>query len=311
MIGGLPVTEVAPYAFSGHMDEQMIDKGLESGKFSLYVPELFRGEERPPALCGAQLEEILFPKSLRRVGRYCFYNCGQLRRISFYGELSDWGSGVFTGCHRVSELQVHTDVDGKSRLKDVLDELPEALQVEYFIYNVSDKESGANYTYTRLTFPEFFEEGVENTPARILETHVHGSGIFYRNCFKNRIFDFAQYDLLFPYAVAQEAPRIVAQMAMNRLRFPCGLTGRAQQQYQEYAWENGRLLADMLLEASDLPGICWLLDTMEQKDLSGELLSYMTEQASRHQQAEIMSCLVEYRRTHMRSGRTGRRRLTL
>lgn len=35
----------------------------------------------------------------------------------------------------------------------------------------------------RLVFPEFFEEAVENTPARILETHTHGSGMWYRNCF--------------------------------------------------------------------------------------------------------------------------------
>lgn len=57
----------------------------------------------------------------------------------------------------------------------------------------------------RLMFPEFYEEGVENTPARILETHVHGSGILYRNCFQGRKIDFYQYDNAFPHAMAQES----------------------------------------------------------------------------------------------------------
>ena len=35
----------------------------------------------------------------------------------------------------------------------------------------------------KLIFPEHYEEAVENTPARIVETHYHGSGGDYRQCF--------------------------------------------------------------------------------------------------------------------------------
>ena len=35
----------------------------------------------------------------------------------------------------------------------------------------------------RLVFPEFFEESVENTPARIIMREMHGCGHRYRYCF--------------------------------------------------------------------------------------------------------------------------------
>lgn len=309
---GYAVTGIAPYAFSAHMGADEIDGGLASGRLRLYVPELFRGKGPGdfPALCGERLEEAALPPSVRRVGRYCFYNCGHLRRMTFYGGLSDWGSGVFTGCHQVKELCVYTDTEGKSYLKDVLDELWEALQVEYCV-----PERTGDYKCTKLVFPEFYEEGVENTPARILETRVHGSGIRYRNCFNGRRFDFHQYDVLFPHARALEDPETVGRLAMNRLRYPLELTDQARERYEGYAAEHKEELAKLLLKEQDMEGIRWLLALTEQragqerKD-DAALLDYMTEGASRMQLAEVLSFLMDYRRRHS-PGPGKRKRLEL
>ena len=73
-------------------------------------------------------------------------------------------------------------------------------------------------------FPEFFEEGVENTPARILENHVHGSGIRYRNSFVHKRLHVLEYDKLFPYAVAWEQERIVLNLALDRILYPMSMT---------------------------------------------------------------------------------------
>ena len=176
----------------------------EKAMFSAVIcGEYARKAVLPPPLRGERLEEIVLPLTVRRVGRYCFYNCGNLRRLEFHGGLSDWGSGAFTGCHGVRSLRVYADVDGRSHLKDVLDELREELEVEYFMEpaggssraeqseSIIDRRKNGAPGFARLIFPEFYEEGMENTPARILENHVHGSGILYRNCFRGRALDFA------------------------------------------------------------------------------------------------------------------------
>lgn len=272
-LGGYPVTELGPYAFSAHFDEKKLREALRDGRAELYVPPMLRNErscgaEPAPALCGDRLEEIVLPETVQRVGRYCFYNCGRLRRVEFYGALSDWGSGVFTGCHHVRSLRVYPDENGQSHLKDVLDELHEELEAEYMIQEESagaapGEEPGQREKGLRpvpLIFPEFYEEGVENTPARILETHVHGSGILYRNCFQGRKFDFAQYDVLFPYARAQESGELTARMALSRLRFPFGLTRRAGQQYEAYVKEHAREIGIWLLKQRDLESLRFLTE---------------------------------------------------
>ncbi len=288
--------------------------GERSGQITF--PPALRGDSSgkvafPPALCGDRLEEIVLPVTIRRVGRYCFYNCGNLRRIEFHGELSDWGSGAFTGCHGVRSLRVYTDADGRTHLKDVLDELREELEVEYFT-GVADrswlegqpestadeetmmehrKESGnedrtvetvlygqgweqiGNHSesgFARLIFPEFYEEGVENTPARILENHVHGSGILYRNCFRGRALDFAQYDALFPHAKAWESGELVLRMALARLRAGKGLTQKAKEQYEQYLTEHAAEAGRWLLGQKDLEGVRFLLRLAERNGNDGD-----------------------------------------
>ena len=127
MIDGLPVTELAPYAFSAHMDQQQLEQELVAGRLqlgrSMLVPEedeVLTSHQRYqrlrqaqiPALCGEQLEELELPGSIVRVGRYCLYNCDHLRKLTFTGQLADWGTGVFTGCHHICEVVLTTDASG-------------------------------------------------------------------------------------------------------------------------------------------------------------------------------------------------------
>ncbi len=321
-INGFPVTELVPYAFSAHMDDQELGRMIESGTVLLYVPEAAAGTPLLdiPALCGDALEEICLPRAMRRVGRYCFYDCRNLEKLEFHGELTDWGSGVFTRCHRIRALCVHTDEQGSSYLKDVLDELPEMLEVTYICPGGNMREQTAaeqpngktqmqeiqKYTKAKLIFPEFYEEGVENTPARILETHVHGSGISYRNCFQGRCFDFTQYDALFPHARALESNEVVARMVIGRLQYPAGLTDKARETYETYVAEHETDLGRWFLKQKDMDSLRWLLNRSKQADpLTDELLPF----ASRLHNTEAVSYLMNRKLSHSRAG--GRRRMEL
>ena len=242
MIESCPVTELAPYAFSAHMDERLLEKGFREGRLRLWDPDsagedcrkslegrqvLFSkaGTEAglPPALTGAEVEEVNLPPALRKIGAYAFYNCSRLWKLSFYGGLSDLGAGLFTGCHGIRELVLHLDDTQTSCLREILMEVPEKLKV-----------SLDGSLRAKLVFPEFFEESVENTPARILVTHIHGSGMNYRNCFYDRKFDFRAYDSCFYHARAEENFDTVLEMALARLRYPVQLSKESRAEYESW-----------------------------------------------------------------------------
>lgn len=204
-INGYPVEEIGDYAFSA------------------YGPV---GEE-DASVCGAKLEEIILPKTIKRIGKYAFYGCSRLEKISFYSNISDIGAGAFTGCHRVSELDATLVAGEKSCLRELLLELREKQSVS--LHAVEGE--------AKLIFPEFFEEAVENTPARILETHTHGSGMWYRNCFIQTEVQFDLYDKRFPWAKEDEKQEVILEMAFGRLLYPIGLHKEAEQKYKEFLTE--------------------------------------------------------------------------
>lgn len=306
-IEGLKVTGIAPYTFSAHMDETAFQKALQAGKIKIYIPDSLQMDSLPPALCGSAVTEVRFPESVTQVGRYCFYNCSNLQKLSFSGMLGDWGSGVFTGCHKVRNLTVSISSSRVSFLKSILDELPEELRVEYIVEPVYNAEGElcSNQGYANLVFPEFYEEGTENTPAKILGVRYHGMGMRYRNCFNNKIFDFRKYDnsALFSLALSQESVQLMAEMAMNRLRYPYELSEQAAEMYREHIRCHGKDLIALLMKTRDLPGIRWLLD-LAGKDQ--ELIEALTEQASKMQFAEALSCLMEYHHTNAKPVRRRR-----
>lgn len=291
-VEGLTVTELAPYCFSAYMDLMQLERGLNNG--TLHAT----GEEKLPALCGDALHGLVLPPAVRRAGRYCFYNCEQLQYLEFFSGLTDWGSGVFTGCHQMREIRLHLDQTERSMLKEVLDEVPEALKVEYLV-------EGEKTEKAVLVFPEFYEEGVENTPARILETHVHGSGILYRNCFRSRVFDFSQYDRLFPYAKAREDFEVTAELVTGRLWHPCHLTPEARRQYEEYVEEERESFAVLFSERKDMQGIRWLTGLLGEKH--PEIYDRLMELAGRKQFVEAVSYLMEQKH-RQETPQTGRKR---
>ncbi|MCD7820432.1 MAG: leucine-rich repeat domain-containing protein [Lachnospiraceae bacterium] len=292
-IEGLPVRELAPYAFSAHQDKQVLPAAFQEKRLRAFspvegsIPAETVLEEKYPALSGESLEELVLPTTVSRVGKYCFYNCSHLRRLEFSGELYDWGSGAFTGCHQVEELCVHLGQNDCSSLKQVLDELPEELLAEMYM---------DGKRIARLIFPEFYEEGVENTPARILETHVHGSGILYRNCFQGRKMNFEQYDALFPHACAQENTRLLTELVLGRLRCPYRLGEKARKEYEEFVQTHVLLFGKYFLDAKDSEGLLWFLECFGTKR---ELLKELSEYAIRTGDAQAQSRLMDFQRKNI------------
>lgn len=253
MLNGKEITELGAYVFSDHMDKRELEQMIKRG--NLWTEEGNRKSdvEKLPEAAGPALRELILPKGMKKVGRYAFYNCRNLKKLDFGGKLKDLGAGALTGCHKVQELRVRLEEDGESCLREILTELPETLCVTI----EKNKEKG------HFWFPEFFEEGVENTPARILENHVHGSGIRYRNCFQNRKLNTAEYDALFPYAIAWEDEETVLKLALGRILTPFELAKKSEERYLTYLREHMDRAAEILGEQKEYRLLGILLDILK------------------------------------------------
>lgn len=237
MIDGLPVVELASYVFSDHRSQAVegIWMGIEGGVES----EL---DLLPPLLSGDRVERVILPPTIRKIGNYAFYNCYHLVGITGYSTIADLGSGLFTGCGQVCEIDM-TIVEGeKSCLKELLAELRQRITVWY--------RSAAGVA--RLIFPEYYEEAVENTPARILFTQMHGCGHRYRYCFVQTQFQFKEYDAQFPYLLAQEQETMVLELILGRMFYPVALLESARQVYRRYLREHWQGAVRFVLNKKDM-----------------------------------------------------------
>lgn len=291
-IEGIIVREIGDYAFSVHFDEAAFKLGQARGRVRIAQGSF--GRDIP--LEGEEVEEVILPPSVERVGAYCFYNCSNLRLLGFTGSVRDWGQGAFTGCHRVRRLDYRLLPGQVSCLKEVLSELREQLLVTY-------RDEGG---YARLLFPEYFEEGVENTPARILMTRVHGSGLYYRNCFDQKNFNFAEYDRRFRDAKPVESSAFLADLALGRRMFPYKLADTARRVYDQYLEERFKPIVQELVRRREEESLKWLAGKW--KGRKGETepkhLEVILEEANRAGMLEMVSFLMEL---HRRTGRRQRK----
>ena len=268
---GLPVIELGAYIFSDHIDRGDLEKCRMSGKFCTEDGLEVQDEEGMPEMSGNAVQELILPSKLRKVGRYAFYNCFHLKKLSFGGDLRDVGVGAMTGCHKIERVTVKTDENGDSCLRDILTELP-----------------------------EFFEEGVENTPARIIENHVHGSGIRYRNSFLHKKLNILEYDKLFPYAEAWEEESIVLKLVLDRILYPMDLTETAEEKYIQYLREHGERAVSILGEEKEYAAMRTILTKITPDRTETEK---MLERAQRSGDSRWVSILMDTLAGHGRKKR--------
>ena len=273
-IDGKPVTGLEGYLFS----ETVRGRGVP--------PHEYEGE---PELCGSQVKELVLPRYAKRIGAYAFYNCSGLRTLSCQSTVDDWGAGVFTGCTGIASLDICVREEGKSCFREILSELRQTLDVDY------RREDGT--LLAKLVFPEYFEESVENTPARIIMREMHGCGHMYRYCFDGTRFDVGEYDRLFPHVTVQEKPELVTRLALYRLYWPWGLKEEAAKAYQDYIAAHAGDAAEGILKRGERD----ILGLMARSGFMGrDGLGQMLDAASRGGNAADAALLMDIK--HERFG---------
>ena len=276
-INGLPVVSAVPYAFSAHKDGEEDAETWESEDVISF------GEER--LLAGEEVQEIVFPDTLKEIGRYIFYGCKKLERLEFSDTLMQVGTGAFTGCSGLKELVIHQKKGIKSCAKEILGELWQKIDVDFLYEN--GEASGKR---AHMVFPEHYDEAVENTPARILETRHHGAGGYYRQCFYNRELDYKKYDELLYRTVAEESLQTAAELVLGRLRHPFRLAEDRREAYVSYLCAHREEAVEFLVETDDMEGIKFLA---RQGYLTVTALDYALEWAAKSKKTEMLSLLMD------------------
>lgn len=240
-IEGMPVTKISDYGFAKTEEEE----GL-----SVFTPE--DGKKEMIRLCGGKVEKIHLPCYVREIGKYAFYRCFCLRELSFTDSLKSIGGGAFTGC-QLKKLNIICRHSRQTCLRQILEEQRFELEVHL------SYEDGARRETARLIFPEHYEEAVENTPARIVETHYHGAGGDYRQCVYHKEIDYEEYDALFSIAKAREEDRTLIRIALGRLQEPYRLSEQAEEEYRAFLRKYTEQAARILLEEDDMRTLSFLL----------------------------------------------------
>ena len=193
-IEGIPVCRLADHIFAREGPD------LE-GCFRAEERYIFTGEE--PSVrkmtssenmdfgteTSTRVKEISLPSSLREIGSYAFYGCEQLKRVIFPGELRRLERGIFTACNHIERVCFFSEGEGKETppvLREILSELDYEVTVCLMNRGKERRE------YARLLFPGYYEDSVENTPARIIEIKYEGTGFAYRQCFQRGEIDYQQ-----------------------------------------------------------------------------------------------------------------------
>lgn len=270
-IHGEPIVGIAAYAFAENREEE---EGV-----SVWEHEDASLVGKRNRICGTSVTEIWLPAQVREIGRYAFYRCRNLKRLILSDSLLDLGGGALTGCH-LEEVEIHFFHGERCCLKSIVDEMRYAIHTKLYYEN----------GMAQVLFPEHYEEAVENTPARILVTHHHGAGGYYRQCFYDRKLDYKKYDELLYHTVAEEQPDVAAELVLNRVRYPYQLSEEAQDAYDAYLREHVDVAADVLITAEDIEGLHFL---SLGNYWTPEALEYAVKKATEEKKTEVLSFLMD------------------
>lgn len=273
-----PVVKTAPYAFSARKAEEEINVQ------TYQTDQIGQNQEEELLLAGEMVEEVIFPHTMREIGRYNFYGCRNLKKLEFSDSLTQIGSGAFTVCGSLKELVVHLQQGHKSCVKEILGELWQRMDVT-FLYEIE----GAAVQRADLVFPGHYEEAVENTPARILYTQHHGSGNNYRQCFLAKELDYRKYDELFSIAAVMEKQNVLLDLCFGRLLFPVELAKQAETEYKEYIRLHLEEAASYLIKNEQTERLRFL---SEGKLWTPEGLEVAIQCASDQKKPELLSLLM-------------------
>ena len=222
MVEGLPVTEIADYAFHN-----------------------CRG-----------LQKVILPDSITTIGNHAFYDCRGLESLVASDAVRVIGDGAFKNCDLLNSIELYQRNGKISALRSILSEFSRELTVTLY-YGEDADELGKT---AKLVFPKFQLNYVENDPARIITQETFGSGVHYRECMTDTDIDYKKYDSVFRVGVAVDLLETTLFTALYRIMYPYQLMETAKEIYETFLTEQWEVLLKVLVEEEGRKEIRFLLE---------------------------------------------------
>lgn len=240
-IEGKPVTEIGAYCFAAQC--------RLPGDYRITRTEGMAEELRE--LSGDYPVKIYLPDSIEKIGNFAFYNCVSLTGLNLGNRMETLGGDAFMNCRRLHRITLRSGALEKSGMRQILSQISADMEVTF---------EGKCGTEAVLLFPEYYESYDEIAPAHLFGRNIEGEGFRARQCFREGIYDFSQYDTIFPKACAEEQEKTLCRMAMNRLRYPVGLSEEAKGLYENYVSRHVEYICKQAVQGRELEPVTFLCE---------------------------------------------------
>lgn len=276
-IAGYPLTELGAYCFAvtAHLpevyerttvsmgdsfEENIYSEGIFSARRNehtgVHEESDCSGAEsdcagRMRELSGKYIEEVRLPDTVQKIGNLTFYHCMSLRKLVFGNALNQIGSDAFMNCRNLHEMTLRGGCRKASGMRQILAQISSDMEVTF------ETEKGIEAV---LLFPEYYESYDEIAPAHLFGRNIEGEGFRARQCFKDGIMDFKQYDAIFPKACVEESERTLCRLAVNRLLFPVDLGEEECKLYVKYIRAHADYICERVVKERDMGRIQFLAE---------------------------------------------------
>ena len=270
---------------------QIYITGGNAGERILELPEQYEGKpvtgiERYAFRDRLELEEVVIPPEVVRIGGHAFYNCKNLVRVELHDGVRELEDGAFKNCHHLREVVLHCHSGREGCLRNLMSDNIQEL-VLTVLYDDGQK--------AKVVFPTFEDDYVENTPARIFQAVSFGSGGLYRQCMQVGSLDYRAVDELFDRSVREDRFEAPLLNAVYRLEYPYRLFRSAAGHYEDFLRENDRQAGLTLIGLGETAGV----RLMCEKELLGQSATEaMIEAAQEAGDALLTGLLMQYRLSH-------------
>ena len=288
-IGGKPVRELSDHIFAASRSTEYSPEKIRIFDDAFGEPPAAGADGMPELVFP---EEVILPDTIESIGNYAFYGCRTLHRLTLPSRLARLGRGVFTACNHIEEIRFfetspipENGIQTPQCMRNILGELEYEFRISLRI--------GEAVRWS-LLFPGYYEESIENTPARIIEIKYEGTGYKYRQCIRGGMLDLGQYDRLFYLARVQERAQTSVQIALLRLAFPEGLGEDSKEAYLDFLKDEDAECAAFVLHSDDC--LLWLETLVRERYFSRELLEKWMNRLGEKEDARALSLLMDYRR---------------
>lgn len=230
--------------------------------------------------------EVVLPDTIERIGSHAFYNCRRVEKMRMSDRIVEAEDGAFKNCRSLREFRIRVILQKMTCLKNLLSELNQELHItlEY----ASQEES-------RLVFPRYLYDYVDNVEARIINQVTYGSGVHYRECMKEREVDYRGYDEAFHVALCQDTVDTLFTIARYRLSDRYELSKEAATVYQNYILKHLKEIIEIVLKKSWQEALLFLL---KQEYIHPENVEEVLLLAHQLGNIESVGILLDYKKNH-------------